>query len=263
MFEFSPETIEAITRFIYSILLLILILILAHWQKLRLTVDIVLSAIRGFVQLLIFAAIILVIFILDELLPLLIILLIMTLFGSSTISNRLKELPKSFSLLFLTLTISVFSVMSIAIMFSIIPLTGEFFIPIGGMVVGNAMNMSYLTINKTLADIKNRKNQIESALALGIRPLTILTDFEIKSESIQNGIIPTINNLKTLGLVVIPGLMSGMIIGGISPIDAAFYQVIIFFLVLLAGLLASIISSYLVINKIFDKTSESITINFE
>ena len=117
-----------------------------------------------------------------------------------------------------------------------------------------------LTINRILGEIKNRRNQIESALSLGINPVTILKDFKIIPISIENGITPTINNLKTLGLVFISGLMSGMIIAGISPINAAFYKIIIFFLLLLAGLLASIFSSYFIVNKIFDKDSESIKI---
>lgn len=260
MLELSEEILVAIQRFIFSLILLLIIILLASWQKLKLNVDILISAVRGFIQLILLALVILVVFSLDELLPLALILLIMIFFGSLTISKRLKELPNIFSLIFLILTTSVISVLGFSIIFSIIPLTGEFFIPIGGMITGNAMNMMYLTINRTLSEVKSRKNQIESALSLGISPKTILNDFEIKSDSITNGIIPTLNNLKNLGLVFIPGLMSGMIIAGINPIEAAFYQIIIFFLLLSAGLLASVISSYLFINKIFDKKTESLLI---
>ena len=82
----------------------------------------------------------------------------------------------------------------------------------------------------------------------------------MKLDIIQTGlrvsIIPGLNNLRTLGLVVIPGLMTGMLIGGIHPIAAAFYQVLIYFLIIASGLMAGTIASNLTIRNLFHKIDE-------
>ncbi|PWI46560.1 hypothetical protein CEE45_16160 [Candidatus Heimdallarchaeota archaeon B3_Heim] len=62
---------------------------------------------------------------------------------------------------------------------------------------------------------------------------------------------PSINRVTILGIVSIPGLLAGMIIGGENPIVAAVYQVIIFLMIQSAGLIAVIIVTYLLINKFF------------
>ena len=72
------------------------------------------------------------------------------------------------------------------------------------------------------------------------------------------GVTPNMNNLRTLGLVFIPGLMTGLLIGGIDPLVAAVYQVMIFFVIIAGGLLAAFISSRLIIDQFFDPITQSI-----
>ena len=93
-------------------------------------------------------------------------------------------------------------------------------------------------------------------MCLGASPKQSLDHLEILPIALRTGITPSINTLKTLGLVTIPGLMSGMIIGGINPVAAAFYQVFIFFLIILGGLISAIIASYLSLSHIFVERDE-------
>ncbi len=65
------------------------------------------------------------------------------------------------------------------------------------------------------------------------------------------------NNLRTLGLVFIPGLMTGLLIGGINPVTAAIYQIMIFFVIIAGGLIASIVASKLFIDELFDKETQN------
>ena len=121
------------------------------------------------------------------------------------------------------------------------------------MATGNAMNISYLTINSIKNEIENRKDEVETALSLGLTPNAVLDELEIISNSMRMGVTPNMNNLRTLGLVFIPGLMTGLLIGGISPFIAAVYQVMIFFVIISTGLIASFIASTLIIREMFNK----------
>lgn len=253
MFTFDPTDpiVEAFIRFLLSLILFAGILILITWQKLRVRKVLLVSAIRGFIQLLILASVIAIVFSLKDFVFLFILLLVMVFFGAHTAAGRVSEIPGVMKILLVSLIIGVFSVMLSTIILGVLPLQGEYIIPIGGMVTGNAMNISYLTLNRITGEMKNRKGQIEAALCLGASPNQALEHLDVIPIALRTGITPSMNTLKTLGLVTIPGLMSGMIIGGINPVAAAFYQVLIFFLIILGGLISAIIASYLALNNLF------------
>ena len=251
MINITPEIYDAFGRFLLSLILFACILLLITWKKLRVRKVIIVSAIRGFIQLLILASVIAIVFSLKDFAFLFILLFIMIIFGAHTAAGRVAEIPNVMKILLVSLIIGVYSVMLSTLVLGVLPLQGEYFIPIGGMVTGNAMNISYLTLNRITGELKNKKGQIEAALCLGASPSQAVDHLDILPVALRTGITPSMNTLKTLGLVTIPGLMSGMIIGGINPIAAAFYQVFIFFLIILAGLISAIIASILVIQQLF------------
>lgn len=64
--------------------------------------------------------------------------------------------------------------------------------------------------------------------------------------------IPTIESQKTIGLVQLPGMMSGLIIGGAAPMEAVMYQLLILFLILTNATAASVMVGYLSYPKLFN-----------
>lgn len=251
MITISADISEAFVRFLLSLILFSCILILSLRQRLKVHKVLIISAVRGFIQLLILASIIAIVFSLKDFLYLFILLFIMVIFGAHTAAGRVPEIPGVFKLLLFALTVGIFSVMISTLILQVLPTKAEYFIPIGGMVTGNSMNISYLTLNRITGELKNREGQLEAALCLGASPTQALDHLEVLPVALRTGITPSMNTLKTLGLVTIPGLMSGMIIGGIDPVAAAFYQVLIFFLIILGGLISAIIASYLSLSHLF------------
>ncbi|MHA2253915.1 MAG: ABC transporter permease [Candidatus Kariarchaeaceae archaeon] len=139
----------------------------------------------------------------------------------------------------------------------IIPIDNPaFWIPIGGMVVGNSMNISFLAINRTKGEIDNKRNQVEVALCLGASPQDALMLLDIIPTGLRVSVTPSLNNLRALGLVTIPGLMTGLLIGGVHPIAAAFYQVLIYVMIIASGLMVGSISSVLTVRNLFHKDDE-------
>ncbi len=256
MIALSSQVTDGIVRFLLSLILFSCILILAFWQKLKINKVLLVSAIRGFIQLLFLASIIALVFSLKNFVFLFILLFIMVIFGAHAAAGRVSEIPDVFKLLLVSLSVGIFSVMISTLIIGVLPMKAEFFIPIGGMVTGNSMNIAYLTLNRITGELKNRQGQLEAALCLGASPTQALDHLEVLPIALRTGITPSVNTLKTLGLVTIPGLMSGMIIGGFDPVAAAFYQVFIFFLIILGGLISAVIASYLSVNHLFINQDE-------
>lgn len=105
----------------------------------------------------------------------------------------------------------------------------RFFLPILGMMIGNALAGVSLVLNTITNGVKQNRNAIEGRLALGA------TRFEAASDVVQHamktGLMPILTAMAASGLVTLPGMMTGQILAGVDPIDAAKYQIMIMFLV--------------------------------
>jgi putative ABC transport system permease protein len=255
----SSEKRLIVYQIITSIVLIGVIIIISIQKRLKLEKRLVTAALRGFIQLMILATILVYIFSVDLIIFQFLILGVMILFGAQTASKRLSSIQNVFRVELISLSIAVYSVMiTITLLKAITISNPEIWIPIGGMAAGNSMNISYLTINRIKSEIENRKDEVETALSLGLTPNAVLKELDIISTGMRLGVTPNMNNLRTLGLVFIPGLMTGLLIGGISPIVAAVYQVMIFFVIISTGLIAAFIASYLIIKELFDMKNQSL-----
>lgn len=254
-----------------SILLVVLILF-SLWQKTDLERKIFLSFLRGLVQIVLLGSILLLIFGISEIWLLYIILLFMCFFAAYT-NWRSYPYPKIFAYNFIAITMSVMIIMTFAIFSSAIPnfngiiyhptetpgsSFGNFVIPVGSMVIFFAMRESGVALERLKSDLLKSKGEIEAALALGATPIRSIRS--LLRDSFRASLVPTINRVAVLGIVTIPGLMSGMIIGGASPIEAAVNQIIVFMMLLTAAFFTSIITNYLFTKQFF--TSED-QINLE
>ncbi|MFW9903740.1 MAG: ABC transporter permease [Candidatus Thorarchaeota archaeon] len=253
----ETEILEMLVRIAFSILLLTLIVVLAYWQKLYLERVFIWSFARGFVQILLMASILIIIFELRDIIILYGVLLFMCIFAAYTAKNRFPY-PNIFKLEFIAITTASISVMVLVtsplIMIgstpiSIIERQGTYIIPMGGMVIANVMVMTTIVLERLIADIKKSRGAIEAALSLGDSAWNSMKP--IIKESFRAGLIPTTNRVAVLGIVTIPGLMSGMIIGGVNPVIAAIYQVIIFLMILSAGFIGEIIIGFLIVKELF------------
>lgn len=105
----------------------------------------------------------------------------------------------------------------------------QYVIPLLGMVLGNALTGISLALDRFTEDLASRRDQIEAFLALGA------TRWEAAhkpiQEALRTGMIPTINSMLVMGLVSLPGMMTGQILAGASPIDAVRYQIVIIFMI--------------------------------
>jgi len=127
-------------------------------------------------------------------------------------------------------------------------------VPVGGMIIANAMKTNSLTLDRFQGEVASNREEIEAVLALGVPPERAISEFV--TESVRASLIPVVDAMRTLGLVYIPGMMSGMILGGANPIYAAEYQFVIMGMIFAAGGLTSMTTSLLLARAAFTDAAQ-------
>jgi putative ABC transport system permease protein len=118
----------------------------------------------------------------------------------------------------------------------------RYLVPISGMMLSSAMNVVAQVFERLFATAHSDAATIEQWLALGASPKQALASAE--RASLRSAMIPTINGLLTVGLVALPGMMTGQIVSGTSPSQAVRYQIVIMYQIVavaaVAGALATL-----------------------
>jgi len=125
----------------------------------------------------------------------------------------------------------------------------RYFLPLGGMVVGNSMNAMALSLERLFGEMTNRRDQVELLLSLGADPREATT--AINADAIRAGMIPSINSMMGVGLVFIPGMMTGQILAGADPLLAIKYQIVVMLMLVGSTTLGSVVAVSLARRRLF------------
>ncbi len=123
-------------------------------------------------------------------------------------------------------------------------------IPVGGMIISNAMVALGLCYRQLTANFNIRREEVETKLSLGADILP--SSLSIIRDAIRTGMVPTIDSAKTLGIVSLPGMMTGLILGGVSPLIAIRFQIMVTFMMLSTTSISSVIACYLYYRNFFN-----------
>jgi putative ABC transport system permease protein len=127
--------------------------------------------------------------------------------------------------------------------------TARVAIPIAGMILGNAVTGTALSLDRLYSEVRSRKDEVEALLALGATPWEAVKD--CVREAIRAGMTPTINSLMVVGLVSLPGMMTGQILGGVSPAEAVRYQIVVMLMITAAAAIGSMLLVGLSLRRLF------------
>lgn len=123
----------------------------------------------------------------------------------------------------------------------------RYFIPIAGMIIGNSMTGISLGVSRLADGFHEQKAVVESSLMLGATPKMASKD--IVNNAFDAAILPTINSMVGMGIVLLPGMMTGQILSGISPVTAVEYQIAI-----MLGIVGSVALSVIMFVQLGYKT---------
>jgi putative ABC transport system permease protein len=122
-------------------------------------------------------------------------------------------------------------------------------IPVGSMLIANAMNTNALALERFRSEVEHRAGMVEARLTLGASPSVAVRPHV--QAAVSAALIPRIDSLRSLGIVWIPGLMAGMIIAGADPVYAAIYQFAVIAMIYASSGLTAVISTLLIRAKVF------------
>jgi putative ABC transport system permease protein len=130
----------------------------------------------------------------------------------------------------------------------------RYLLPLAGMIMGNALNSGSLAGERFASDLKNRVSEVETLLSLGYSSSRACQ--EIKTAAVRGALIPTLNSMFTVGLVHLPGMMTGQIISGAPPLVAAKYQIIVMFMIASTVVITALILVNLMKRKYFSSAHQ-------
>jgi putative ABC transport system permease protein len=124
------------------------------------------------------------------------------------------------------------------------------------MIINGAMNASAQTLERFGADVLAHTGQIEAALALGAAPAEAVVAHS--RNAVSASLIPSVNSMRSLGIVWIPGLMAGMLLTGSDPVYAAIYQFVVVAMIYAASGLAALGTISVVRRRVFTSADQLI-----
>ena len=244
----SPE-LEGLGRVAASILLVFIAIGISRWQKADLEKDMLVAVIRSFVQLIAIGYVLEFVFNQDNPFWTTIILAVMTLIASRTAGQRGKRVPHAQAVALISVSLGSILTLGTLLILGVFAYEPQTVIPIGGMVIGNAMVVAALVMNRLADDYHREQTQIETALALGATSKQASQPQQRRA--LRSAMIPIIDTTKTVGLIKLPGAMTGMILAGASPLEAVQLQMIVMYMLVGASAFTGLAAAYLTFRQFF------------
>lgn len=234
---------SAVTAFVA-----LLVMLLARHRAPGILKELPLATLRGIVQIVAVGAV-LAIMLRGPQWTSLIVLVAMMLAAASIVRKRASRIPRGFHLALFSICVGAGTVLAIMVFFGVIPLTVTMLVPVGSMVIANTMNTQSLFLDRLRGEVTSHVGEIESALALGASSEAALLPY--LQAAFRACLIPSVDNIRSLGIVWIPGIMAGMVLSGEPPLFAALYQFVVLTTIFSASALTCFVSSHLVTHRIF------------
>lgn len=129
--------------------------------------------------------------------------------------------------------------------------TPQYAIPLLGMLLGNTMTGVALSLDRLTEAVWRQRSVIENRLMLGQRWQEAIGDF--RREAMRSGMMPMINAMAAAGIVSLPGMMTGQILGGSPPSVAVKYQILVMFTITVGSGFGAIVAVSAGSRRLFDE----------
>lgn len=216
---------------------------LSAWQKLGLEGQLAIAAGRTLIQLILVGFVLEVVFDPKAKNPWLVVvvLTVMLTIASVVARNRIsKKIKNLLPLVWGSILVSTAVTLGYTNLLIIKPspwYEPQYVIPLAGIVLGNSMNAAAIAGERLVSIINASQLEIETYLSLGATPQQAVAQY--RKDAIKAGLIPTLNTMLVVGVVTLPGTITGQLLGGVSPLQASAYQILIMFMLALTTLMTT------------------------
>ena len=181
-------------------------------------------------------------------------LIAMIIAAGATSARRAKGMPGAFQVSTWAIACGAGSVIAVMTVLGVIDTPITTLVPVGSMLIANAMNTNGLALNRFRSDVLAHAGEIETALALGANGKNSVAPYV--QMSFDASLIPAIDSLRSLGIVWIPGLMAGMLLSGARPVYAAVYQFVLLAMIFAASGLTSLVSTLFIRSRVMSPAEQ-------
>jgi putative ABC transport system permease protein len=239
--------------------LLVLVAVAIAWrQQLGVSRDIVVAAARALVQLLAVGAVLAWLFAHAGVLGALAWVAAMAVIAASESRRRGGGLPHAYLAALLGIGLGTMATLGVLLLGGVISTTPQVLVPIGGMVVSGSMQAASLTLTSMRRSVSERRPQVEAALSLGLSARVAFAG-ELRS-AVRTALVPTIDSTRVVGLISLPGTMTGLIIAGVDPLDAIRYQIIVMYMLLAAWAISALVTARASEHWLFDDAQRLVAV---
>ncbi len=223
--------------------LMVIAIALAAWQRLGLEGSLAMATVRTIMQLLVVGYVLEIVFALSNPWAVLAVIVVMASIATIVARNRISQkVPHLLPIVGGSILISTALTLAYVNLLILQPdpwYQPQNLVPLAGILLGNAMNAAAIGGERLVTTLNNSRLEIETHLSLGATPNQATAQY--CREALKAGLIPTLNTMMVVGIVTLPGIITGQILAGASPLNAALYQILIMFMLALATLITSLL----------------------
>lgn len=242
------------TTLIFAALLVFVALYIGYREKLGVDKDIIIGVVRAIIQLVVVGYLLKYVFRINNVWLTLILILIIIFNAAYNANKRAAGIRHALPISLLAILSSTGLTLAMLVFSGSIRFIPSQMIPISGMIASNSMVAIGLCYRNMNSSFRDRRQQVLERLALGAD--LRLASIDIVRESIRTGMAPTIDSAKTVGIVSLPGMMSGLIFAGVDPVHAIKYQILVTFMLLSATSIGSVIACYLAYKQFYNEQKQ-------
>jgi putative ABC transport system permease protein len=233
-----------------SLVLVALVAGISLRQRLRVTKDLVLAAVRAGVQLAAVGAVLGLLFNHAGLPGAVGWVLVMIVLAGQVAGRRGRGLPRAKAVATVAVVVGTVITLGALMAIGVISTAPRVLIPVGGMVVAGAMQSTAMVLRRLIEEADSARPAIEARLSLGMPARQAFLPHQ--RSAIRTALMPAIDSTKVVGLISLPGAMTGLILAGIDPLTAIRYQIIVMYMMLAATALAALVATRLAERTLFD-----------
>lgn len=226
-----------------SLTLVGLAVVVSLWRRADLERDLGVAVLRSFLQLSAVGYVIQAIFESESLWLVALLLAVMVALGTFTARGRARSVPGALLPLALALGTAAVVTLGLVVALGVFEPEPRFIVPVGGMVIGNAMTAAAVALNRLADEVEAGRLRIEAALALGATSRE--ASAELVARSLRSGMITLVDQTKSTGVITFPGVLVGSLLAGAQPLEAVRFQLVLLWVLLGSVALAALIATSL------------------
>jgi putative ABC transport system permease protein len=231
-----------------AILLVAVAVVISRLRRLGLEGDITVATVRAFAQLLAVGYVLEWVF--DGnggLTPVVVAVMVAT--ATVTSGRRGRRVPGAYAIAAISLAVATAATLGLLLVLGVIPAEPRAVIPLGSMIITNAMVTASLVMGGLRDDLASHRREVEARLSLGQTSTDAAAPWQRRA--LRTGMLPIIDQTKVVGLVALPGAMTGMLLAGASPADAIRLQLVVMYMILGGNAFAALVAGRLTLRNLF------------